>query len=289
LYGNGVETLRFATYSRGAAYFASRNHRPPNSPAEPHHIADFLNVFAVVGGRGSVEISTDGGPSHRHELSAGDLLLMRARDERILDGAPPEGLTYYNIGFGSTDWHNFATFAGIDPSWRTAAGPAWTRFDPTDDEAIRPFETAVERFLSGSTMLDLLRFWIDVVPRFLEVRGTGEPFGEPPRWLADAVGALADDETLRRGVPGLLEQAHVTPTHLARSVRRFYGTTPTELVHARRLRRAAVLLATTTDPIGEIGHRCGFGTPSSFSNAFLAAEGITPREFRRRSQSNADA
>jgi hypothetical protein len=289
MYRNGVETLRFAASSGGAAYFAARMYRRPNNPAPPHHIADFLNVFAVVSGHGSVEISTDGVAPHRHDLSAGDLVLMRSRDERILDGAPPNGMNYYNVGFRETDWHNFATFAGIDPSWRTAPGPAWGRFDPTDDEAVRPFETAVERCINGSTMLDLLRFWIDVVPRFLSVRGTGEPFGEPPHWLTDAVGALADDGTLRRGVPGLIEHAHVTPTHLSRSVRRFYGTTPTELVLTRRLRRAGVLLATTADPIGEIGHRCGFGTPASFSRAFLAAEGITPSEFRRRSQSSTDA
>jgi AraC-like DNA-binding protein len=279
-----METLRFAMYSRGAPYFAVRTHFGPDNPVAPHHIADFLNVFAVVGGQGSVEISTDGASPHRHDLSAGDLLLMRERDERILDGRPPDGMTFYNIGFGSVDWHNFATFAGIDPSWRTASGPAWARFDPDDEQALRPFETAVARFLEGPTTFDLLQFWIDVIPRFLSISPSGEPFGEPPRWLTDAVAALNDDDALRAGVVGLLERAHVTSTHLARSVRRFYGMSPSELVQRRRLRRAAVLLATSAEPIGEIGYRCGFATASHFSRAFLAAEGITPREFRRRSQ-----
>jgi AraC family cel operon transcriptional repressor len=279
-----METLRLATFTRGAPYFAMRVHMDPGHPAAPHHVADFLNVFAVVRGRGSVEVSTDGVAPRMRELSAGDLVLMRERDERVLDGGPPDGMDFYNIAFGTTEWHNFATFAGIDPSWRTAPGPAWARFDPDDELALRPFATAVERFLDGPTTLDLLQFWIDVIPRFLEVRRSGEPFGDPPHWLTDAVGALDHDEALRRGVSGLLELAHVTPTHLARSVRRFYGTTPTELVHTRRLRRAAVLLATTGDPIGEIGLRCGFGTASYFSSSFFAAEGITPSEFRRRAQ-----
>jgi AraC-like DNA-binding protein len=57
-----------------------------------------------------------------------------------------------------------------------------------------------------------------------------------------------------------------------RSVRRFYGTTPGVLIQTLRLRRAAVLLlATTREPIGDIGQRCGFATHSHFSSAFLAA------------------
>jgi AraC family cel operon transcriptional repressor len=285
MYCRGVETLWLATYTRGAPYFAMRAHMPAGHAPAPHHIADFLNVFAVVSGRGSVEVATDGLSPYRRELSAGDLVLMRARDERVLEGGQPDGMIFYNVAFGAAEWHNFATFAGIDPSWRTAPGPAWAHVDPNDEEAFRPFETVVTRFLEGPTTFDLLQFWIDVIPRFLAISKLGDPFGEPPRWLVDAVAALQDDEGLRHGVIGMLERAHVTSTHLARSVRRFYGMTPSELVQTRRLRRAAVLLATTTSPIGEIGHRCGFGTASYFSSAFLAAEGITPREFRRRSQS----
>ena len=68
------------------------------------------------------------------------------------------------------------------------------------------------------------------------------------------------------------------------SVRRRFlretGKSPGQAIRELRLKEAAELLRTTREPIREIGERCGFSTPFSFSRAFRRRFGVPPRAFR---------
>lgn len=61
------------------------------------------------------------------------------------------------------------------------------------------------------------------------------------------------------------------------------GTTAAELIRTERLHLARLRLASpgwAGWSIGQISHACGFGSHASFSTAFRAAFGASPREFR---------
>jgi transcriptional regulator GlxA family with amidase domain len=95
---------------------------------------------------------------------------------------------------------------------------------------------------------------------------------------------MSGEEDLRMGVPRLLALAHVSAAHLSRSMRRYHDMTPSEFIAGLRLRHAAMLLATTTRPVADIAHACGFVSPSYFTRRFREAHGVTPREFRHTAQ-----
>jgi AraC family cel operon transcriptional repressor len=271
---------RLAQFARGAPYFANFGQIGPGFSDPPHHNEDFLNMFAIAGGSGHVDVSTRGRPPTRLPLRRGDLLLSRASDDHVLITGPSAPLILYNIAFSAVAWQTYTTLAGLDPSWITSPSPVTGRFDPDAADALRPFELVVARFLEGPTMLDLFRFWTDTIPFFLQAARPGRPSAEPPAWLAAAVSEMGDDDNLRGGAPRLLSLAHVSTTHLARMVRRYYGTSPSGLVTFLRVRRAAHLLATTSDTVSAIAERCGFGTHSYFSSVFLRTQGVTPTDFR---------
>jgi transcriptional regulator GlxA family with amidase domain len=68
--------------------------------------------------------------------------------------------------------------------------------------------------------------------------------------------------------------------HFLRTFRRLVGTTPYRFVLDLRLRRAAVALKTTREPVGAIAFGAGFGDLSTFNHRFRTAFGAAPNAFR---------
>jgi AraC-like DNA-binding protein len=88
---------------------------------------------------------------------------------------------------------------------------------------------------------------------------------------------LNDAWTLAR----LAHEAGYSNEHLRRLCRRQLGRSPMHQVTYLRMRRAAELLATTTQTIEAIAHAVGYHNPFVFSNAFTKWIGWRPSEYRR--------
>ena len=73
----------------------------------------------------------------------------------------------------------------------------------------------------------------------------------------------------------------VTPTHLSRVCRAACGRSAHTILTSRRLYEAQTRLADGTDPVAEIAHASGFGSPAYFARAFRKATGRSPSDFRR--------
>jgi AraC-like DNA-binding protein len=277
-----VRRERFADHAQGRPFHAALIEM--RGPHRPHGHHDYVEVMAVVGGEGRQDLVTAGGDTHTERLTPGWLMLLRPLDQHTLAGTGTRGMTFYNIAFPATGWHAFADLAGLDPGWSTAEAPPRARFDATDAQATGVFARALDRFWDNPTALDLIRFWTDAVALLAPpATDPDRPPGAPP-WLLAACAAMRDEEHLRAGVPRLLALAHVSPAHLARSVRRFYGRTPTDLVAELRLRHAATLLARSSGSVTDIAYRCGFASPSYFTRRFRHAYLASPREYRQRAQ-----
>lgn len=69
--------------------------------------------------------------------------------------------------------------------------------------------------------------------------------------------------------------------HFLRSFRRVVGMTPYQYLLHLRLRRAALGLATTPEPVASVAYNAGFGDLSTFNGRFRAAFGTSPSGFRR--------
>jgi len=78
----------------------------------------------------------------------------------------------------------------------------------------------------------------------------------------------------------LAARANMSKYHFVRTFRRVTGVTPYQFVLSLRMRRAAVRLATSTDPVAAIAYDAGFGDLSTFNNRFRALFGAAPTQFR---------
>jgi AraC-like DNA-binding protein/mannose-6-phosphate isomerase-like protein (cupin superfamily) len=265
-----VRVNRFDDHARGRPYHAALVDL--RGARTPHGHRDFYEVMAVLDGAGSQDLGTGPQP-----LRPGDLVLIRPGDRHALAGTDPGGVRFFNVAFPAAAWRAFVDLSGVGAGWDGFATPPAGRAEAAAVEACRRL---LDRFHDTPRMVDLIRFWLDVLPALHPEPDAIESSGAP-RWLATACAAMRQPDHLRAGVPRLLRLAHVSPAHLARSMRRYYGTTPTEFVAQLRLRQAAALLATTSRSITEIGDVCGYASASYFNRCFRAAHGMSPREFRR--------
>jgi AraC-like DNA-binding protein len=80
----------------------------------------------------------------------------------------------------------------------------------------------------------------------------------------------------------LARDSAMSPYHFLRTFNVISGVTPYQFVLTQRLRRAAVRLRRTTDPISAIAYEAGFNDLSTFNRRFRRIMGLTPSAWRRR-------
>ena len=271
--------IRFADIARGEPYHAALaivGHEPPER-SFPHSHVDFYELMYVVSGRGVQRVGGVDLP-----MRPGDLVLARPPDRHQFLVTSRERLRFINLAFPATTWRALGDLAGIEqaPEWDRNPTPPSVRIDELDGEVAAECHRALECFHSGPRVVDLIRLWTAVVSAL--TAGEDGPAGGAgrPAWLVRACAAMNAEENLRAGLPRLLALAAVSHGHLARSMREHYGCTPVEHVTELRLAHAALLLATTADPVGRIAERCGFDSLSYFGRCFRRRYEVSPREYR---------
>ncbi|MEG2288049.1 MAG: AraC family transcriptional regulator, partial [Ruthenibacterium sp.] len=86
----------------------------------------------------------------------------------------------------------------------------------------------------------------------------------------------------------LAELAHVNKYYLVHTFNKEYGITPINYLIDRRIRESKYMLSNTNHSLSQIAHVLGFSSPSYFSQSFRKLTGMSPMEYRKRSQKKAE-
>ncbi len=262
--------LRYGDVAGDRPFHAALVPVPGGPRASDPHSHDFHELLLVVAGHGTHWVSGRASP-----LRAGDLVLVRPDDHHDFQGGGPDGMRIINVAFPSRAWRAFTGLAGLD-GWDDAPRPVAAV--ATGEAVFGRFTDALTSYSRGARAVDVVRLWAEVLP----LLGRRDLVEHRPAWLVTACAAMTTEENLRAGLPRLRTLAAVSDGHLARSMAEHHGCTPVAFVTACRLDHGALLLTTTTEPVGRIAQRCGFGSQSYFARLFLAHHGHTPREHRER-------
>jgi LacI family transcriptional regulator len=82
-------------------------------------------------------------------------------------------------------------------------------------------------------------------------------------------------------VEDILDALKVSRSLLERRFKEAIGVTPLVELRRQRIELARALLSDTTEPIQDLGARCGFSSPIRFTTVFREQVGMTPSEFRK--------
>lgn len=83
-------------------------------------------------------------------------------------------------------------------------------------------------------------------------------------------------------VEDLASAAHVSKRVCFRLFQEKLHMSPVEYIRSLRFQEACRLLATTREPITQVGYACGLGSASYFGQVFRQRFGCTPAEYRRK-------
>ncbi len=85
----------------------------------------------------------------------------------------------------------------------------------------------------------------------------------------------------RIGLDELARACGLSRSHFARAFKTTVGTPPLQWLLRQRIERAKNLLLSSSLPIDQIAHHCGFADQSHFTRAFLKTVNVTPGLWRR--------
>jgi AraC family cel operon transcriptional repressor len=242
-----------------------------------HRHVGFSELFYIA--RGSIDHRLNDHPDH---LPAGSLVLVRERDRHALTGS---GLRYFNLNVLSDDLRRVAGY--LDGGDRLSAALGAESAPPAvlvppgerrevEDQFARLFDCQASAAAAPLYQRTLVMLLTPFVSPPVTAVGSG-----PPAWLGQSLEEAAGD--LARTTPATLaRRAGVSPAHLARSMRRHLGTTPSAWINRCRLERAALRLAYTNQAIPAICFDLGFHHLSWFYRVFQRAHGCAPAAYRRR-------
>lgn len=247
----------------------------------PLHDHDFPEVFWISDGRLRHEIN-----GAAADLARGQLVFVRAADRHRFLGTGDRAGTICNFAtredvVAHLRARYFASWNGA--WWHGARVPAALTLTPAElhtlDHAAREFATLGEPDLHATE-----RFLLNLL-HVLRQHGRPARIASEPAWLAHARAAMTEPRHLPHGVPRLVRLAGCSPEHLARTVRRVHGVTPTELVNQLRLSWAGAELQYSSREIADIALAAGFESLSHFYHLFRRQHGVPPRQFRVRARS----
>lgn len=269
-----MEILRWSKIAGKAAFHAGRDTKTAARPL-PDHGHDFAEIFWIDAGQGTHRINGASLP-----LRAGSLVLMRPSDCHGMVTGPREELRLTNVAFPreTLEFLRHRYFPG--PNWAFSPlgkYPVTRQVEPSQLSRFNHWADELSR--SPRERLYLERFLLNILAE-LSLEQNEALVLDAPEWLLQACRAIRKPEHFSRGTSEFLRLCGRSREHVARSVRRHLGTTPTDYVNGVRMAYAKRQLEMGDRGILDIGFDCGMENMSHFYARFRTATGTTPRKYR---------
>ena len=264
-----------------------RNHfnidkkRRTNQHFQPHaHYHPFYEFFYLIKGHCRFFIYHSS-----IELNAGDLLII------------PPGQYHYNV-YGKEPIHDrFALY--FDEHFLTrelreqlplfaeseADAAVFHVEKAVREHVLSTFEQMLSYYREASTFGDtILSYMFPAMLLYLsrhvyepELRETSPITAA----MQDTVKYIHTNYSENITLEGAAGTAGLAPTYFSRKFKEIVGTGFRDYLTFVRLREAAEMLRRTHLPVSEIARQCGFNSSNYFGDAFRAAYGMSPRQYRQ--------
>jgi AraC family transcriptional regulator, dual regulator of chb operon len=233
------------------------------------HGHDFAEVFWIREGNGLHQLN-----GKSLILNENDLVFIRPEDFHEVTVGSTEKCYFLNLALS---WHEVQSlshryYGGDDSFWRGTHRIGKEQRSLLDRLVTGLESEGASRLLADHFLLTLLSL--------LPLQDFDRQIASCPDWLQKACKRLSNQILFSRGAGELARQAGKSPEHVARSLKKFTGMTPHQLVKHYRLQYARAMLRTTDQPILGIAMDCGFQSLSHFYRLFNEEVGLPPRAFR---------
>src|ERR1700722_7296069 len=169
-----------------------------------------------------------------------------------------------------------------------ATSTSWFRFSapslPPSLKAL-PIITHMEALSCAPSSLRSEELALRIIERVIAAM-TGDqdhaavPSGRETRRVIEAIRLVESDAAQPLELKDMAAVAGMSKYHFLRVFRRLTGMTPHRYLISARLRRAALALTSSRQPVIAVALDAGFGDLSTFNKTFRAVFGLTPTQYR---------
>lgn len=252
------------------------------------HTHDFPEFFLVTKGSGTHVWNGINLPVER-----GCLVFVRFVDGHFYRTAKGETLEFINLALNPVWWYHFEKLFNPPISFKSVSSgvpPGHRRVD--EDSAARiehGLRSLLQHGAKDSSMLT--RNVVEIVQELQKpepvatVTQNGGP-ARVPQWLTRMMRDLDNPQLLSRPLAFWQKRSGRSPEHLARTCKRLYGHSPTELLVRARVRYVKARLRYGEDKIAFLALESGFENLGYFYRVFRRLEGCTPKTWLKRELKN---
>lgn len=251
------------------------------STTEPFraHSHNYYELFMMV--QGTAHHIVNG---HRQRLSVGQLLFIRDFDVHDYQSADGGDFAFINLAVTHESISALFDYLGEGfPSKALLNAPTPPLVNLSENETKRLTFSFTE--LNDNLEKTLLKLKVRVLLMTIFTKyfiNYSREKVDVPLWLDVLYEKMQDPKNFSVGVERMFELSGKTREHLTRSLKRYYGTTPTNLITELRLNYASNLLLTSNLTATNICYECGFESLSWFYKAFSQKFMTTPTRYRKR-------
>lgn len=242
------------------------------------HYHNYYEIFMVL--KGNVCHQVNG---KTQNLNAGHLLFIRDFDIHDYKSADGNCFEFINLTFTKEGFEAMCNYLGESSQIKNLLSHA---LPPTT------FLTAREREKLFFSMTELGgpkdAEKVKLMLRILLIKVFTENFlnypeveNEIPLWLEMTYEKMKQPAYFIKGIEKMYEICPKSREHLCRSMKKYYNTSPVQLITDLRLEFSLSLLATSNLTATEICYECGFENLSWFYKVFYKKYGQTPAQYRK--------
>jgi len=265
--------------------YIERQIRLPSFQMSYEHFHPYYELFYLKSGKCTYTVD-----KKHYQMEAGDLFIVPPGCEhstKYEGNVPCERVVIYcrMEQFLPVFWNNHPDILPHFQETSKILVDSWgqQQIDLIFNQMIQEHQTP-SRYSEELTSLLLMELLLVIDRSGLYVyEGINIPY-HPTQDIEDALRFI----DLNYAMPITLEDvaSHIclSPTYLSKKFHKVTGSTFKEYLNYIRIRQACQSLLTTDDSITKIALNCGFSSSNYFKDLFRKINGVSPREYRKRSQ-----
>lgn len=248
----------------------------------PKHTHTYYEFFVVTEGS-ALHLINDSVQT----IQKGDFFFIRPSDVHCYNFYHSENFHKLNLGFTQQIFRSVSLFLDRTEKMSLLTSPEFppsVRLDDAQLDRVVSLMNEADEYLHNANPLHTRYHVQCILAMFFEeyffTYDTELP-QKVPSWLTGLLAEMQKLENMQEGYRRMCRLAPCSPNHLCRTLKHFYGMTPTEYINEQRLNYSVYLLTQTDLDILDICDACGFSNLSHFYHLFRRKFGCPPLQFRK--------
>lgn len=247
----------------------------------PPHFHRHYEIVLIVSGHTTHYVN-----GNAQDLAAGDLIFIRPRDVHAFGGGNGGGIELINIAFSTEHFDHFCRYMDdTDFPFDRLLQSDLPVIMKVNVSEVREMYFRFDAFRvraenAGQIKIAMRRLLNELLGCFVHRTSHTGDAHPTPAWLEITCLKMRKYENFTAPPERMVEISGRSKEHLARTMKKYMGITPSAFIYDLRVNHAADLLRFSNQSVLDICFTCGFENTAYFHKKFKEKFGESPKKYR---------